>query len=331
MNVVLGVSGELIERGAGRDVLSPSRELSVNSFASSEVFDSGGERSFEHLAIEHVVGGDLDVGDSRKNIKLGQVEGREIVNLVSVLDDIEVEPSALSLATSGGTEFISDILESFTNLIVEPCGERSSSDTSGVGLDDTDVAVEGRWRDTESSANSSDASAGRGDERPGTEVQVEHGGVSSFSNDTLGRVVEVSANVIDRVHEHSVLGAIELLGHLMELVELLGTVEFRDVELVLESVNEGVVLLLEEGPVSKISSTETDSESFGGIGWTDTHLGGANHSFLVLLESTVFLNSVSHLLDIGDEVSSGGDLQSTVVVDTVVVELLELTEHAGDV
>jgi len=331
VNVVLGVSGELIERGAGRDVLSPSRELGVNSFASSEVFDSGGERSFEHLAIKHVVGGDLDVGDSRKDIKLGQVEGGESVNLVGVLDDIEVEPSALSLATSGGTEFISDILESFTNLVVEPCGERSSSDTSGVSLDDTYVAVEGRWRDTKSSADSSDASAGRGDERPGTEVQVEHGGVSSFSNDTLGRVVEVSANVIDGVHEHSVLGAIELLGHLMELVELLGTVEFRDVELVLESVNEGVVLLLEEGPVSKISSTETDSESLGGVGWTDTHLGGANHSFLVLLESTVFLNSVSHLLDIGDEVSSGGDLQSTVVVDTVVIELLELTEHAGDV
>lgn len=117
----------------------------------------------------------------------------------------------------------------------------------------------------------------------------------------------------------------------MELVKLLGTVKLRDVELVLESVDESVVLLLEKRPVSEISSTETDSESLGCVSWTDTHLGGANHSVLVLSESAFFLKTISHLLDVRDEMSSGGDLQSSVVVDAVVIELLELTEHAGDV
>lgn len=117
----------------------------------------------------------------------------------------------------------------------------------------------------------------------------------------------------------------------MELVKLLGTVKLRDVELVLESVDKSVVLLLEKSPVSEISSTETDSESLGCVGWTDTHLGGTNHSALVLSESAIFFKTISHLLNVRDEMSSGGDLQSSGVVDAVVIELLELTEHAGDV
>jgi len=305
VDVVLGVSGELVERSASGDVFSPSGEVLVDGLASCEVIDNRGERSFKFLSIELVVGGDLDGGDAGKDIKLGNVQGREAIKFVGVLDDVEIEPSALSLATGGGTELVSDILKSFTDLVVEPCGERSSSDTSGVSLYDTDVAIESRWWDTESSADSSDTSAGRGNIRPGSEVEIEHGGVGSLSNDTLGRIVEVRAHVIDGVNEHSVLGAIELLGHLEELVKLFFAVKVSDVELVLEPINEGVVLLLEERPVSEISSAETDSESLGGVSWADTLLGGADHVTLGFLESALLIHTVSLHLNFRDEMSSG--------------------------
>lgn len=331
MDVVLRVSGELVEGGAGGDIFSPSGEVGVDGLASGEVLNSSGHGALKFLSVEFVVGSDLDVGDSGKDIKFGDVQGGEAVELVGVLDDVEVEPSALSLATGGGSVLMSDSLESLTDLVVEPGGERSSSDTGGVGLDDTDVAFEGRWGDTESSAHTTRTGAGGGDERPGTEVNIEHGGVGSLSNNTLGGVVEVLTDVVDGVDEHLVLRSIKLLGHLVELVEFLSTVELGDVELVLEPVDEGVVLLLEERPVSEISSTETDSKGLRGVSWADTHLGGADHVGFGFLESALFVHAVSQFLDTGDQVGSSRDLQSTVVVDAVVIELLELTEHAGDV
>lgn len=154
---------------------------------------------------------------------------------------------------------MSDVLESLSNLVVKPGGERSSSNTGGVGLHDTDVAINVLGWDTEPSADTTDSSAGRGNERPGSEVDIQHSGVGSLSNDTLGRVIEVLTDEINGVDEHSVFRAIELLRKLVQLIELFTSVELGDVELVLEPVDEGVILLLERIPVSEISSAETDS------------------------------------------------------------------------
>lgn len=71
VNVVLGISRELIEGGAGRDVFSPSGEISVDSLTSAKVLNSGGERTLKNFTIKHVVSGDFDCRDSGKDIKLG--------------------------------------------------------------------------------------------------------------------------------------------------------------------------------------------------------------------------------------------------------------------
>jgi len=195
---------------------------------------------------------------------------------------------------------VTDILESLTDFVIEPGGERSSSDTGSVSLNNSNLSLKSRWWDTKSSADTTDTSAGGCTVRPGSEIDIEHSSVSSFSDDSLGGVVKVFTNKVNRVDKHFVFGSIELLGELMEFIKFLCAVKLRDVELVLESINERVVLLLEESPVSEITSAESNSEGLGSVSWTNTAFCCANHCRLILFESTIFFHTISQDLDIGD-------------------------------
>lgn len=86
--------------------------------------------------------------------------------------------------------------------------------------------------------------------------------------------------VVDRVNEHAVTRAIELLVKLAQLVELRSRVEVAHAvsrEVPLEALDEVVVLGLERVPVEEVTSSQTDTERFACIGGTNTSLSCANH------------------------------------------------------
>lgn len=81
--------------------------------------------------------GNLKFWEARQDIKLGDVQGMESIKLVSVLDDVKVEPSALTLTASGGSKLVTNILNFIADFVIEPGWEWTSADTGCVGLHDT--------------------------------------------------------------------------------------------------------------------------------------------------------------------------------------------------
>jgi len=102
------------------------------------------------------VRGNLKGLKARQHIKLGDVETAVAVDLVRVLDDIEIKPSALTLAASSGAPLVTDILHVVTELASEVSREGAGTDASRVCLDDTNHGLDSlRW-DTETSADAAD-------------------------------------------------------------------------------------------------------------------------------------------------------------------------------
>ena len=80
---------------------------------------------------------------------------------------------------------MTDFLDTVTDLAREVSWERASTDTSGVGLHNTDGSLDGLRRNTKASANTTDGCVAGGNVGVCAEVHVEHSGVSSLSNDLL--------------------------------------------------------------------------------------------------------------------------------------------------
>lgn len=107
-DVVLGICRETLEGGHLSDVFCPSWQIHVDGCAPSKFIDVGGHGSVEFLTIEFVVSCDLQGVNAGKHVKFGQVDRAEAINLVGIIDNIKVEPAALSATTSCGSPFVAD-------------------------------------------------------------------------------------------------------------------------------------------------------------------------------------------------------------------------------
>lgn len=86
-------------------------------------------------------------------------------------------------------------------------------------------------------------------------------------------------HVVNGVNKHAVLAAVELLVQLVELVELSLAIEFLHSlrrEMPLETIHEVVVLLLEGGPISEVSSSQANAQGLAGICGANSSPRGAN-------------------------------------------------------
>jgi len=137
-------------------------------------------------------------------------------------------------------------------------------------------------------------------------------------------------HVVDAINEHAVTTSIELLVELAQLVKLSLPVEVLDSwgwEVPLEPVDEVVVLLLEAGPVGKVTGSETDSKRLTCVSGTDATSGCADCRVVagcleLLLRGTIGLD-----LDLGDQLSPGADLQAAVIVNAIGIKLRKLVKH----
>jgi len=166
-----------------------------------------------------------------------------------VLHHIEIQPSALTAATSSGSPFVANRLHPVSNVVLKPGGERTSSNTSRVCLHDTNSCLDGLWGHTKSSANTTDSCGAGGNVRVGSKISVKHGGIGTLGNYSLSWVSDIGVHVVNTIHNHAVFTAIELFVKLAQLVEFFLLVEFGDTELVFEDTNKSFVLGQESVPV----------------------------------------------------------------------------------
>lgn len=175
------------------------------------------------VAVDAVCDACLDGVELVEYIAFHHDEFIDAVDHDRVFQSDEVDPSAAPRASGHGTELAPELSDSFAGLVVEFGRERSAADSCTVGLEDAeDVAYVAR-SDTESGAGACADGIGRGDERVGTEVDVEHGSLSAFGENGLS----FAEHTVDFV-----FGVDEL-----ELAEFLNTFEpllFQGSEVVLE-------------------------------------------------------------------------------------------------
>ena len=89
----------------------------------------------------------------------------------------------------------------------------------------------------------------------------------------------------------------------------------------LETIDEVVILLLEGGPICQVTSSQTDSQSLAGIGWTDTHSGSADCCVATRFLEFLLLGAISLFLNLGNEMCTSRDFQTALVVYAVVIKL----------
>ena len=88
-----------------------------------------------------------------------------------------------------------------------------------------------------------------------------------------------------------------------------------------------VVLCLEILPICELSGSEAEPESFAGVSRADTLLGSADSSFAFpfLQEAVCFLQ------DLRNNVRSIGEHESSLVVHTIGIQLLQFVEQLRNI
>jgi hypothetical protein len=90
--------------------------------------------TFKLLALEHILGGDLNLLQLIQNVELGQVERSVSVDHVGILHDDQIEPTASSSSTSRGAVFSSDFLEVNSDVLSQRAFQYSNLPAASVSL-----------------------------------------------------------------------------------------------------------------------------------------------------------------------------------------------------
>lgn len=277
--------------------------MNFNALKNGEVSREGLER----LAVEEVTRGNLDDRELVEDIQLCDVKAGVAVDHGRVLDDHHVQPTAAALAAGGDTKLEANALEVLANVVELLGGEGTATDTGGIGLDDTNDLLDSGGRDTETGADTTDGSVGRGHVGVGTKVQIEHKGVSAFDEDFLARLVSL-VHVRDTVGDvgAEALGQLTVAGQLaldivLEMAVPLALVVDHDAEL-------GGKLV----KVVQVMHAQTGAGGLGRVGRTNALLGGTDAATAEL----DLLETVDDLVEIKDEVRTVRDVQTLVAVET---------------
>lgn len=232
-------------------------------------------------------------------------------------------------------------------------GERSTTDASGVRLDDTDRLGDPLGRDTEASADTSDRGRRRCDVRVRSKVEVQHERIGTLDEDLLV-LLKRDLEEADAVDDHRA----ETLGEGLVWAKPVSAEQtFRHEErarvmyLVAGNLALGVILevsvpleaaldeLAELGckklRVVEVVDTETGTRGLGRIGGPNAHLGGSNAGKRGKARRHVskvrddrcegrhsrrsteldLLEAVNNLVEVKDEVGPVGDEEPALAVE----------------
>lgn len=136
-------------------------------------------------------------------------------------------------------------------------------------------------------------------------------------------------HVVDSIDKHVILH--HTLVQLAKLIKLSLFVEVLHWEVALEALYKLVVLLNKEVPVSKVTATKANSQSFARVSRANSPLRRADHTVVSLSMSFVFIHAVCLNLNLRHQVGTSRDLESSQVFHAVIIKLGQLIEHAWNV
>ena len=185
--------------GRGREFLEPGRRLDLLTPTGQGLVDRP-HLVHHRLVVRNVVvtgavgslvtDADLQLGEWRENVELGEREFGAGVEPHGVLEHHQVEPPGAPAPLGVGAELGAAIDEQVADRVaLEQFGrERSAADPGGVRLHETDDAVDRPRSDPRARAHAARNRIARGHERIGAVVEVEEGGLGALEEHPLLRV-----------------------------------------------------------------------------------------------------------------------------------------------
>ena len=207
-----------------------------------------------------------------------------------------------------------------TCLVEELCREWTCTDTGTVSLHDTINITDAVRTDTQTDAGTRTDGIGRSNERIRTEVNIEHGTLSTLAENIL-------AGTEHLVDFHLTIDELELL----QVFDTLhpGLLNLCDIEVGITETSDGLemsslvgsILLLEI--VEDIAYAETGTAHLICISRTDT-LTGSTHLVLTLRSLD---SSIEHTMSRHDEMSLLRDEETTLEVVTALLQILSFAHE----
>ena len=274
------------------------------------------------LAVQQILATHLDSLQTGQHIQLRQADAVEIVDQMRVTHLGQIQPAATTRTARGRTKFVTDLLQTLAHLILHITrgnhlynllrGERTLAHTGGVRLHDAVHSADLVGTHAQTGANATDGGRGGSDVGVGSEVDIQHGSVGALNEDLLARL-QSSVDLIHGVADHGK----QLGQHGLDLGELTFVVIVGEIvaDAILEMMRgrgrynfvDTHILLLETIPVLQRTHTNTVALHLGGIGWTDTALGGTD----LEIATIQFVDSITDLVEVEHNVSTIGNVQST--------------------
>src|SRR6185312_600558 len=123
-----------------------------------------------------------------QDVQLGQEVAGDAVHPGRVPGDDRVEPAAAARPAGGDAVFGARLAQPFARVVAELGGEGTLADTGRVRLDDADDVGDPGRAEAGPDAGAARGGGGRGDERVGAVVHVEHGGLGALEQHHLALV-----------------------------------------------------------------------------------------------------------------------------------------------
>ena len=198
----LGLGGEL------RHVGLPAGEFLINRF--DALFDVIGEVAGE-LAVHLIGGAGLDGVEAVEDIGLHHDELGDAIDHDAIAQGDQVDPATATLTTGDSTILMTEVTDELASLVEQLGGERTGTDTGAIGLHDAIDLANLVGTDAQSCAGTCTDGIAGGDKGIGTEIDIEHGTLSTLAQDGLAGTQGLVDLVlgIDQVELAQVVNALE--------------------------------------------------------------------------------------------------------------------------
>ena len=181
-DVVLELLGELVLGGELRHVGLPAGEGLVDGL--DAMLDVIGEVASLYT-INLIGGAGLDGVEAIEDIALHHDELGDTIDHDRVAEGYQVDPTTTALTTGDCTILMTEVTDALARLIEQLGGERTGTDTGTVGLHDTKHFANLVGTDAQTGAGACTDGVTGSDEGIGTEIDIEHGTLSTLAEDGL--------------------------------------------------------------------------------------------------------------------------------------------------
>ena len=312
----LGLGGEL------RHVGLPAGEFLIDGL--DALFDVIGEVAGEDT-VDLIGGTCLDGVEAIEDVGLHHDELGDAIDHDAIAEGYQVDPATAALTTGDGTILMTEVTDELASLVEQLSGERTGTDTGAVGLHDAIDLANLVGTNAQTGAGTCTDGVGRGDKGIGTEIDIEHGALSTLAENGLAGtqcLVDLMFG-IDQVEAAEVVYALEpLLLDLRKLYTIYCKIQTIKDSL-MASLMSGIFLF---EVVEDVTHAESIARDLIGIGRTNALTGGA-YLVLTLLR---LIGCIEQAMGGHDEVGLLGDMQAVLQLMTASLQCLGfLHEQVG--